>query len=522
MDAACTGENMAERGYREMKFVADFWEDHCVECGEPACFASCPKFRRGAHGRCNRVEFLDNGRFRFREWGKLELLWHGKMASPETAARLKAWNVRWEGVALFLQRALGWLPLPYGRGPYGIFRSIRWRHAMHQAEFGGAPTKWRFSASAKTPVPMLIEVRNVNGNIVFARRVDIDSVPEEICMYLPQIEPYALFSIRPVDSRTEAEVVIFANELFAEYAASVKCVAWDLDGVLWKGTLSEGDDVVVDENVMDAIKTLDECGIVNSICSKNDETEAIAKLKSLGIEEWFVFPQINWGPKSESLKRLAKEMNIGIDAIAFVDDRKEIRNEVKAHLPEVHVFSERDIASLVPRLLSLGGNATPSGALGCERRKMYRNEMKRRDASAAFAGDAEAFAAASGLEYELLSVENDRAERCLELVQRTNQLNLTAHRYDRQGFARLTAESDCRAIHVWDKYGDYGVVGFVAWTGTHLLECCFSCRVAKRGVERKVLDEIASGRRFTADVVVTPRNAPIREIVQEWLALNGC
>ena len=302
----------------------------------------------------------------------------------------------------------------------------------------------------------------------------------------------------------------------------MKCVVWDLDEVLWKGTLSEGDDVVLDENVMNVVKALDARGIVSSICSKNDETETIAKLKSLGVEEWFVFPQINWGPKSESLKRLADEMNIGLDSIAFVDDREENRNEVIAHLPEVRVFSERDIASLVPRLTSVSGAVTASGYLGSERRKMYRDEMKRKKASAAFGGDAEAFAAASGLEYELLPVENDRAERCLELVQRTNQLNLTAHRYDRQGFARLTAESDCRAIHVWDKYGDYGVVGFVAWTGTHLLECCFSCRVAKRGVERKVLDEIASGRRFTADVVVTPRNAPIREIVQEWLALNGC
>ena len=504
-----------------MKVVADFWEDHCTECGEPACFASCPKFRRGAHGRCRRVEFPGGGRVRFREWGKLELLWHGKMASPETAARLKTWNARWERFALFLQKTLGWLPLPYGRGPYGIFRSIRWRRAMRMAEFGGAPEKWRFSASSKIPVALLLEVRSANGDVVFARRVDVDSEPHETCLALPRIEQGALFSVRPVDPDAVAEVAIPVNELSAECAPAVKCVAWDLDGVLWKGVLSEGDDVVLDENVMDVVKALDARGIVSSICSKNDEAEAIAKLKSLGVEEWFVFPQVNWGPKSESLKRLADEMNIGLDSIAFVDDREENRNEVMARLPEVHVFSERDIASIVPCLTSASESATASGALGSERRKMYRDEMKRKKASAAFGGDAEAFAAASGLEYELLPVENVRAERCLELVQRTNQLNLTAHRYDRHGFARLTAESDCRAVHVWDKYGDCGIVGFIAWKGTRLLECCFSCRVAKRGVERKVLDEIAAGRRFTADVVETPRNTPIRKIVGEWLAAQS-
>jgi len=521
VDARGAFKDMAEGCSWRMKVVVDFWEDHCTECGEPTCFASCGKFLRGAHGRCNRVEFLDGGRVRFHEWGKLELLWHGKMASPETAARLKAWNARWERFALFLQRTLGWLPLPYGRGPYGIFRSIRWRRAMRMAEFGGSPEKWRFSASSKIPVALLLEVRSANGDVVFAHRVDVDSGLYETCLALPRIEPGALFSVRPVDPQAEIEVAIAVNELFAGDAAQVKCVAWDLDGVLWKGVLSEGDDVALDENVMNVIKALDARGIVSSICSKNDETETIAKLKSLGVEEWFVFPQINWGPKSESLKRLADEMNIGLDSIAFIDDREENRKEVSERLPQVRVFSEAEVSSLVPRIASAGNAVAPSGALGSSRRRMYREEMKRRMAFKSFGSDAEAFAAASGLEFEMMSVEGDRMVRCRELVQRTNQLNLTARRYDEKAFGELVASTECRAVRVYDKYGDYGIVGFVAWHGTHLVECCFSCRVARRGVERKVLDAVAGGRRFTADVVATERNQPIRDIVKEWLA-GGC
>ena len=54
--------------------VVDPWEDHCVECGEPECFKTCPKFRRGAHGRCERVLMRGEDGIKFLEWGKLELL----------------------------------------------------------------------------------------------------------------------------------------------------------------------------------------------------------------------------------------------------------------------------------------------------------------------------------------------------------------------------------------------------------------------------------------------------------------
>ncbi|MBQ7234675.1 MAG: HAD-IIIC family phosphatase [Kiritimatiellae bacterium] len=512
MDAAGEGECLAGGGGEGMKTVADFWEDHCVECGEPVCFKSCPKFRRGAHGRCERVEMPGGGCARFREWGKLELLWHGRMASPAVAKRLNAWNARLEPIARLLQKVLRWIPFPYGRGPYGIFRSLRWRCVRHCSRLNGMPAKWRFAASSKSPVALVMEVRSAGGDVLLLNRVETGADPEEVTVDLPRIEEGTLFSVRPADPAAEAEVVVAVNELYADEEPEVKCVAWDLDGVLWKGTLSEGDAVVPDGRVLDVIRALDARGVANSICSKNDEADAIAKLEELGVEELFVFPQINWGPKSESLKRLATEMNIGLDAIAFVDDREENRAEVRDRLPQVRVFAETELAALCACAMP-----SASAGLGSRRRMMYRDEMKRRKAAAAFGGDAEAFAAASGIKHELLSVEGGRADRCLELVQRTNQLNLTAHRYGREEFGRLLAEAECRAVHVWDRYGDYGVVGFVAWKGTRLVECCFSCRVAKRGVERKVLDEIAGGRRFSADVVETERNGPIREIVREWI-----
>lgn len=500
-----------------MNIVADFWEDHCVECGEPECFKSCPRFLRGGHGRCERVEFLGCGHVKIREWGKIELLWHGRVVDPETAEMLNAWNSRWEPLAKALQKALAWLPLPYGRGPYGVFRSLRWRKAR-RCGVDGRPVKWIFAASSRVPVSLSLEVRSPSGDVAASWIFKTSHQRLRVEFDLPPVVEGSLFSIFPTDSAFPAEIDIAENLLATADTSFVKCVAWDLDGVVWRGTLSEGDDVKVDESVMNAVRMLDARGIVSSICSKNDGPEALAKLAELGIEKWFVFPQINWGPKSESLKRLAAEMNIGLDSVAFVDDRGENRAEVRASLPQVRVYSEADVATFAscPEFSAVASDEG-KGCLGSTRRRMYREDMMRRKARSCFPGDSAEFSAASGLEFSLLPVEGSVRNRCLELVKRTNQLNLTGRRYSSAGFDALLSSAESRAVRVLDRYGDYGVVGFVAWKETRLVECCFSCRVAKRGIERRVLDEISHGRKFTAEVVVTDRNGPIREIVDEWL-----
>ena len=290
--------------------------------------------------------------------------------------------------------------------------------------------------------------------------------------------------------------------------------------------MSEGDDVKLKPAMVELVKALDARGIVNSICSKNDEAVAIAKLKELGIEDYFVFPQIDWGPKSDSLKRLAQEMNIGLDAVGFVDDREENLNEVRENAPQVRVWNAGETAKLLDCLNGPDCSNEAQAGLGSRRRVMYREEMARRGAAKAFAGDADAFLAQSGLEVKLLPVEGDCAARCLELVNRTNQLTITGRRYTAESFRQLCACAETAAVQVWDKYGDYGIVGFVAWDGEkvrggdgergRILELVVSCRVARKGVERRVLEMLPKG--LAIEVVETARNAPIRQIVADWQA----
>ena len=84
--------------------------------------------------------------------------------------------------------------------------------------------------------------------------------------------------------------------------APVKLIIWDLDETLWAGTLSEGE-VVIDTSRGDLVRALNRRGIVNSICSKNDQPEARRRLEAEGLWDEFVFASIDWSPKGPRVAR---------------------------------------------------------------------------------------------------------------------------------------------------------------------------------------------------------------------------
>ncbi|HEX9063065.1 MAG TPA: HAD-IIIC family phosphatase, partial [Clostridia bacterium] len=115
----------------------------------------------------------------------------------------------------------------------------------------------------------------------------------------------------------------------------VKCVVWDLDNTIWEGILSEDREVRLKPGIKGIIETLDDRGILQSIASKNDYDDAMKKLREFGLEEYFLYPQISWNSKAESVRKIAESINIGIDTLAFVDDQITEREEVSFSHPEV-------------------------------------------------------------------------------------------------------------------------------------------------------------------------------------------
>src|SRR5438105_10164366 len=134
-------------------------------------------------------------------------------------------------------------------------------------------------------------------------------------------------------------------------ADKVKCVAWDLDNTLWEGTLLEDgpDGCRLRPEVRALIERLDERGILQTAVSKNDHDDAWAVVERLGLQDYFLYPAINWGQKSANLKQIAERLNIGIDTFAFVDDSPFERAEVAAALPMVRVYSPEQLAGLLER-----------------------------------------------------------------------------------------------------------------------------------------------------------------------------
>ena len=131
-----------------------------------------------------------------------------------------------------------------------------------------------------------------------------------------------------------------------ESEQAVKCLVWDLDNTLWDGVLLEDPQVVLRPEVAPIIQTLDERGILHSIASRNDPVMAIEKLEQFGLFDYFLWPQINWNPKSASIQTIAERLSLGLDCFAFVDDQPFERAEVSFAHPKVLCIDAAELSGI--------------------------------------------------------------------------------------------------------------------------------------------------------------------------------
>ncbi len=294
----------------------------------------------------------------------------------------------------------------------------------------------------------------------------------------------------------------------------VKCVVWDLDNTVWDGTLLEGGDVRVRPEAADLIRTLDRRGILNSVASRNDRDAARAAIERSGLADYFLCPQISWNPKSDSVAAVASALNIGLDAVAFIDDQGFERDEVGFRHPQVLRYDAADVASLADR-----PEFTPKFITGesASRRQMYASGFERDRAEKDFAGTSEEFLSTLGMVMTIAPATVGDLRRAEELTIRTNQLNSTGVTYS---YAELEAmlSSPRHLLLVAgldDRYGSYGKIGLalVETSGTQwtLQLLLMSCRVMSRGVGTVLLHHVmrqarAAGARLHAEFVPTDRN----------------
>ncbi|MEW2086943.1 HAD-IIIC family phosphatase [Streptomyces sp. NPDC005283] len=295
---------------------------------------------------------------------------------------------------------------------------------------------------------------------------------------------------------------------------TVKCVVWDLDNTVWDGVLLEDGDVKLRPGVAEVIRTLDERGILHSVASRNDHDAALAKLQEFGLAEYFLYPQINWGNKSDSVKAVAEAINIGIDTLAFVDDQPFERDEVAHTHAQVLCIDALD-AERIPQLPQMQPRFVTADSR--ERRHLYRADAQRKQAEETHQGTDEDFLGSLDMRFTISAAKERDLQRAEELTVRTNQLNATGYTYSYEELDafRRSPGHDLLVAGLQDTYGSYGKIGLAlvergdaVWTVKLLL---MSCRVMSRGVGSVLLGHLIrsaheAGVKLQAEFVPTSRN----------------
>ncbi|HLX86812.1 MAG TPA: HAD-IIIC family phosphatase [Terriglobales bacterium] len=303
----------------------------------------------------------------------------------------------------------------------------------------------------------------------------------------------------------------------------VKCVVWDLDNTMWDGILVEDgiERLRLKDGIGDVIRSLDAKGILHSVASKNNADEAMQALKKFGLADYFLCPQISWKPKSESIKAIAQQLNIGIDTLLFIDDSKFELEEVSTVCPEVRVLNADQYRTLAER----SEFQVPVTDESRERRKLYQVEMSRQAVAQDFSDDYMEFLRHCQIQLKMRPMTEENLERVHELTQRTNQMNFSGNRYDREVLRSLLSmpHLDTYVLSCEDRFGSYGVVGFsiVDRREPRMTDLMFSCRVQSKRVEhafmtyviRKYIAE--TGHDFWANYRKTPRNAPSGQVFED-------
>ncbi|MFE3197874.1 HAD-IIIC family phosphatase [Embleya sp. NPDC059237] len=294
----------------------------------------------------------------------------------------------------------------------------------------------------------------------------------------------------------------------------VKCLVWDLDNTLWHGTLLEDEHVVPFPAIREVIAGLDGRGILQSVCSRNDHDPTWARLRALGMADWFVVPEIGWGRKSEGVRRIAERLGFAPSAIAFIDDQPAERAEVAHHLPDVRCYRAEDAATLLDRPEFSPRTVTVDAR---RRRTMYRAGVRRTDERTRFTGSHEDFLRSLEMVMRIGRATEEELSRVEELTLRTSQMNATGVHYPDAALRALLddAHHEVLVTTLTDRFGPHGAVGVVllrkhprVW---RLRLLATSCRVVAFGAGTIILnwlvDQAArAGVHLLADFRATDRN----------------
>jgi FkbH-like protein len=318
-----------------------------------------------------------------------------------------------------------------------------------------------------------------------------------------------------------------------------KVIVFDCDNTLWNGVCGEdgpdgvGVDGVRRELHQFAIEKRED-GALLAMASKNNESDVLDTFAAhpqmpLKLSD-FVAWRINWEPKANNLVELASELSLGIDSFVLIDDNPRECAEVEDALPQVLSLTlPADTAKIPHFLRHVWAFDRPVVTEEDRRRNAYYRQAQEFGRESRKAESFDQFLASLNLRVELFEPSRDTLARIAQLTFRTNQFNLTTVRRTEGEIQALLAEPGVQllGVRVSDRFGDYGIVGVVVTRDTRIEAeidtFLLSCRVLGRGVEHRILSEVArrASQRRLAMVklrwVPSARNLPARQFLESVL-----
>jgi FkbH-like protein len=528
-----------------------YWQEHCVECALPDCYSVCSLYSPRVDGNCKRFSFGISPDYRisgsqnfcadihFKKWAKLEAYWP---SNPSMISKNRNY---------IESRIISLIHNLYKK----IFKNFK-PAKRFSAKFAERFFKLTINSFFSHPIDGLFvrfyyqetELRKIQieisslSSLLYRNIIDVKNGWNE--RFIPYSELPKNFSeltrisVHPIDSEpirlvfSHLDLVTFMSNLkeeleFKNNSIKVKCICWDLDNTLWKGIIGEDgpENVKMNKDALDLVKSLDQRGILQSICSKNDSSLAWKKLTDEKLDHFFLYPEIHWNPKSQSIKRIANNLNISIDSIGFIDDSIRELEEVASNLPNVKLYNADEISNL----LDYSEFNIPITSMSHLRREMYITELKRSSSLIETFNDPDAFLLSCQMEL-MIGHPKDQIDidRCLELLQRTNQFNLTGNKYSYKGLENLLDSSKHKSFfgRLRDKFGEMGIVIFFSVNTSNkneviIEEFVMSCRVAQKNVDLAVIQWICQNFIQTNQTKIqiryknTGKNKPMLKILRK-------
>ncbi len=392
-----------------------------------------------------------------------------------------------------------------------------------------AKSKFSCTVIQQTALPVFPDVLGNNEHRLldspqsFIRQLNamLQEAADESGIHLLSVDKYALstglmiWHDEALWHRSKQEIHPAVSNLYGDYlmrviaaqlGRSAKCLVLDLDNTLWGGVIGDdGMDGIIlghGDSLAESflafqryILRLKERGIILAVCSKNDESNALAVFEQhpemlLRRTDIACFVA-NWRDKAENLRHIAKTLNIGLDALVFVDDNPFERGLVREALPEVVVPELPDDPALYVRCLASAGYFEGLTVTEEDRARAAQYQANaEREVLRESATDMTSYLRGLRMEMFWQPFDELNLHRIVQLINKTNQFNLTTKRYS-QAQVRATMASEkvlTLQMRLKDKFGDNGIIGILIGKLNLAFELeidtwLMSCRVLGREVE---------------------------------------